>query len=72
MSFVELSALSNFTFLTGASHPEELVERAHALVGAMLFTLLGVVSARHGQWLTAAGLIVAAGVFGIGGVRAKT
>ena len=28
MSFVELSALSNFTFLTGASHPEEYVLRA--------------------------------------------
>ena len=32
MSFVELSATSNFTFLTGASHPEELMERA-ALIG---------------------------------------
>ncbi len=32
MSFAELSALSNFTFLTGASHPEELVEHA-ALLG---------------------------------------
>ncbi|MBC2834542.1 error-prone DNA polymerase [Paragemmobacter straminiformis] len=28
MSFVELSALSNFTFLHGASHPEELMTRA--------------------------------------------
>ena len=28
MSFVELSALTNFTFLTGASHPEEMVLRA--------------------------------------------
>ena len=28
MPFVELSALTNFTFLTGASHPEELVTRA--------------------------------------------
>jgi len=28
MSFVELSALTNFTFLTGASHPEEMIERA--------------------------------------------
>ncbi len=28
MSFVELSALSNFTFLLGASHPEELISRA--------------------------------------------
>ncbi len=30
--FAELSALSNFTFLTGASHPEEYMERA-ALAG---------------------------------------
>ncbi|MCX7645554.1 MAG: error-prone DNA polymerase [Rhodobacteraceae bacterium] len=30
--FAELSALSNFTFLTGGSHPEELMERA-ALIG---------------------------------------
>jgi DNA-directed DNA polymerase III PolC len=28
MAFVELSATSNFTFLTGASHPEELMARA--------------------------------------------
>lgn len=27
----ELHCLSNFTFLRGASHPEELVERAHEL-----------------------------------------
>ncbi|MFN0113967.1 MAG: error-prone DNA polymerase [Paracoccaceae bacterium] len=31
MSFAELSATSNFTFLTGASHPEELMARAHEL-----------------------------------------
>ena len=29
--FVELLAKSNFSFLRGASHPEELVEQAHAL-----------------------------------------
>jgi error-prone DNA polymerase len=29
--YAELRCLSNFTFLTGASHPEELVERAQAL-----------------------------------------
>ena len=29
--FVELSALSNFTFLTGASHPEEYAQRASLL-----------------------------------------
>jgi DNA-directed DNA polymerase III PolC len=28
LAFVELSALTNFTFLTGASHPEEMMERA--------------------------------------------
>ncbi len=31
MSYAELHCLSNFTFLRGASHPQELVERAHAL-----------------------------------------
>ncbi len=31
MPFAELSATSNFTFLTGASHPEELVAAAAAL-----------------------------------------
>ena len=31
MSFVELSAMSNFTFLTGASHPEEFMQRAAEL-----------------------------------------
>jgi error-prone DNA polymerase len=29
--YAELHCISNFTFLRGASHPEELVERAHAL-----------------------------------------
>ena len=32
MAFVELSATSNFTFLTGASHPEEYMQRA-AMMG---------------------------------------
>ncbi len=31
MAFVELSATTNFTFLTGASHPEEMIERAGEL-----------------------------------------
>ncbi len=31
MAFVELSATTNFTFLTGASHPEEMMERAGEL-----------------------------------------
>jgi error-prone DNA polymerase len=30
-AYAELHCLSNFTFLRGASHPEELVRRAHAL-----------------------------------------
>ena len=31
MAYAELHCLSNFSFLRGASHPEELVERAVAL-----------------------------------------
>jgi error-prone DNA polymerase len=31
MKYAELHCLSNFTFLRGASHPQELVERAHTL-----------------------------------------
>jgi error-prone DNA polymerase len=34
--YAELHCRSNFTFLTGASHPEELVARAHALRYAAL------------------------------------
>ena len=34
--YAELHCVSNFTFLRGASHPEELVERAHALGYASL------------------------------------
>ena len=30
-AYAELHCLSNFTFLRGASHPHELVERAQAL-----------------------------------------
>ncbi len=29
--YAELHTLSNFSFLRGASHPEELVAQAHAL-----------------------------------------
>ena len=36
MSYAELHCLSNFTFLRGASHPEELVARAHELDYAAL------------------------------------
>jgi error-prone DNA polymerase len=35
-AYAELHCLSSFTFLRGASHPEELVERAHALGYAAL------------------------------------
>ena len=31
INFAELHCLSNYSFLRGASHPEELVERAHEL-----------------------------------------
>src|SRR5690606_40627472 len=49
-SYAELHCLSNFSFLRGASHPEELVETAHALgYGALALTdecsLAGVVRA---------------------------
>ena len=48
--YAELAAVSNFSFLTGASHPEELVERAgelgyHAVGIADTNTLAGVVRA---------------------------
>jgi error-prone DNA polymerase len=36
INYAELHCLSNFTFLRGASHPEELVEQAHALGYAAL------------------------------------
>lgn len=39
MSYAELFVTSNFTFLTGASHAEELVHRAHQLgLGAIAIT----------------------------------
>ena len=52
-AYAELHCLSNFTFLRGASHPDELVARAHALGYAALAitdecSLAGVVRA-HGQ-----------------------
>jgi error-prone DNA polymerase len=37
-AYAELHCLTNFSFLRGASHPEELVERAHALGYAALAT----------------------------------
>ncbi|MEM1316348.1 MAG: PHP domain-containing protein, partial [Pseudomonadota bacterium] len=41
MAFVELCATSNFTFLTGASHPEEYARQAAAL-GLPAFALADV------------------------------
>lgn len=39
MNYAELFVISNFTFLTGASHAEELVKRAHDLgLGAIAIT----------------------------------
>ena len=51
--YAELHCRSNFTFLTGASHPEELVRRAHELGYAALAitdecSLAGIVRA-HGE-----------------------
>ena len=51
MPYAELAVTTNFTFLTGASHPEEMVERAAELGLAALAitdrnTLAGVVRAR--------------------------
>src|SRR5450759_6035351 len=38
-AYAELHCLSNFSFLRGASHPEELVARAHQLgYGALALT----------------------------------
>lgn len=50
MPFVELSALTNFTFLTGASHPEEMIARAaemgmDALAVADVNSVAGIVRA---------------------------
>src|SRR5262245_12909435 len=52
-AYAELHCRSNFSFLTGASHPEELVARAHELGYAALAitdecSLAGVVRA-HGE-----------------------
>ncbi|NNL90374.1 MAG: PHP domain-containing protein, partial [Marinicaulis sp.] len=50
MSYAELCVRSNFTFLTGASHPDELAVKAHelglkAIAVADKNTLAGVVRA---------------------------
>ena len=54
--FVELSATTNFTFLFGASHPEEMMERAaemglSALAVADVNSVAGIVRA-HAQAAT--------------------
>lgn len=71
--FAALRFAARRRILAGAeptAHAQGL-ERAHNFVGAMLFTFLGVISAKNGQWLPAAGLILAAVVFGLGS-RTKT
>ena len=51
--YAELHCRSNYSFLTGASHPEELAARAHALGYAALAVTdecsLGGVVRAHGQ-----------------------
>ena len=64
-AYAELHCLSNFSFLSGASHPEELVQRAHALgYGALALTdecsLAGVVRAHAEAKRTGLHLIVGA------------
>ncbi len=63
--YAELQVTSNFSFLRGASHPEELVERAHALGYRALAltdrnTLAGVVRAHHAARRTGLRFIVGA------------
>ena len=62
-AYAELHAVSNFTFLRGASHPEELVERAAALgYTALALTdecsLAGVVRAHVAAKLTSLKLLI--------------
>jgi hypothetical protein len=47
------------------------LERTHSVVGAVLFTVLGVLAAKDARWLTAAGFLTAAAIFGLGGVKAR-
>ncbi|MGA1466169.1 MAG: error-prone DNA polymerase [Phycisphaerales bacterium] len=63
--FVDLEVTSNFTFLTGASHPHELVERAAALgAEAIAITdrasLAGIVRAHQAAKRCGIGLVVGA------------
>jgi DNA polymerase III alpha subunit len=68
MPFAELSVTSNFTFLTGASHPEEMMRRAAelglpALAIADDNSVAGIVRAyisRTSDFLAVAALVFAA------------
>jgi error-prone DNA polymerase len=65
MSYAELHAISNFTFLRGASHPDELVRRAHELGYAALAltdecSLAGIVRAHTAARAVGLRLIVGA------------
>ena len=70
MDYAELHCLSNFTFLKGASHPEELVEQA-GLLGyrALAITdecsLAGVVKAWHLHKIQADNMAVVRGMMKI-------
>ena len=74
--YAELHCLSNFTFLRGASHPEELVERAAELgLSAITITdrnsLAGVVRAHVAAKQAGIRLVVGARiVYGMAGYRA--
>ncbi|MFM1889666.1 MAG: hypothetical protein RLZZ565_423, partial [Planctomycetota bacterium] len=77
--FVDLEVTSNFTFLTGASHPHELVERAAALgAEAIAITdrasLAGIVRAHQAAKRCGIGLVVGARLglhLGAGGLQPR-
>jgi error-prone DNA polymerase len=71
-SYAELHCRSNFSFLEGGSHPEELIQRAHALGYEAIAitdraTLAGIVRA-HGAAKQSAAATLAAGI-GQKGIR---
>lgn len=47
------------------------LERIHSIVGAVLFTVVGVLAAKDARWITAAGFLTAAAIFGLGGIKAR-
>lgn len=72
--YAELHALSNFSFLRGASHPEELVGQAHALGYSALAlrddcSLAGVVRAHSAAKACGIKLIIGAEVTLTDGLR---